>query len=412
MPSPTESVTAWIVRNRSRLPGFVRAIPEAVERNPDGVISRLVYHASGRDAGAPEPSRAPEGHPRVLIGPANYAGQGTQWARALEREYPAVGARSLAVAVPGAHSFRADTTVSFPVYRHSRAWQRAERDSVLGGFDHVLVEALRPLFGSLYPNVKDEMHALRDGGLSIAIMAHGTDFRSPRRHLAAHRWSPFSDDPRAERLQRVADANTALAKESGAPVFVSTPDLLDDLPDAHWCPVVVDTERWRSDAAPFSSGKTPVVAHIPSAARAKGTLLVEPALTRLHDRGIIAYRRLEGIPSAAMVDAISGADIVLDQFRIGSYGVAACEAMSAGRVVVGHVAPHVRDRVASTTGVTLPIVEADPDSLESVIEGIVADRDAAARRAEDGRAFVEAVHSGARSATALSRGWLHLEAGS
>lgn len=409
MPSPTESVMAWMVRHRSRLPGFVRAIPDAVERNPDGMLSRLVYHAYGRDTRAPEPTPAPPGHPRVLVGPANYAGQGSEWARALEREVEGFGARSLAVAVPGAHTFPADTVVPFPVYRHSRRWQEAERAAVLTGFDHVLLESLRPLFGGLYPGVADEMRVLREAGLSIAIMAHGTDFRSPARHLAAHRWSPFSDDPRAPRLQRIADANAALVRVSGAPVFVSTPDLLDDLPEATWCPVVVDVERWRSDAAPLSAGRTPVVAHIPSAARAKGTQLVEPALRRLHDRGVIEYRRLEGISSGAMPDAIAAADIVLDQFRVGSYGVAACEAMAAQRVVLGHVAPHVRERVRAETGLDLPVVEADPDSLESVLERVVGDPEAAARTALDGLAFVQAVHSGATSARTLTRGWIRPE---
>ena len=406
MRPPTESVVAWLVRHRSRLPRFLRAIPDAVERNPDGWLSRLAYRVYGGDARAPQPTPAPEGDPRILIGPANYAGQGWEWARALEREFEGLAARSLAVAVPGAHTFVADTTVSFPVYRHSRRWQQAERVAVLAGFDHVLLESLRPLFGGLYPDVAAEMQALGDAGVSIAVMAHGTDFRSPRRHLAAHRWSPFSDDPRAKRLQRAADANAVLATSSGVPLFVSTPDLLDDLPGATWCPVVIDLARWRTDAEPFAAARVPVVAHIPSAARAKGTHLIEPALHRLQDRGLIEYRRLEGIPSADMPAAVAASDVVLDQFRVGSYGVAACEAMAAGRVVVGHVAPHVRERVVLTTGLELPVVEADPDTFESVLESIVTDPAAAAVRARAGSAFVEAVHSGSLSAAALSRGWI------
>ena len=403
---PTEPVMSWLVRNRSRLPGFVRAIPDAVERNPDGMLSRIAYHLYGRDAGAPEPTSAPVAHTRVLVGPTNYAGQGLQWARAMERGIDGLGARNMAVAVPGAHAFPADSTVPFPVYRHSRRWQEAQRDAVTSGFDHVLLESMRPLFGGLYPTVADEIQVLRDAGISIALMAHGTDFRSPSRHLAAHRWSPFTDDPRAERLQRIVEANTALAQASGAPIFVSTPDLLDDLPNATWCPVVVDVSSWAQARPPMTDSQPPVVAHIPSSARPKGTHLVEPALHRLHERGVIEYRRLEGVPPSDMVAAVGGADILLDQFRVGSYGVAACEAMAAGRVVVAHVAQHVRDRVASATGYELPIVEADPESLVSVLERIVSDPLAAGVTAAQGPAFVEAVHSGAASVSALSGGWL------
>lgn len=406
MPSPAQSLTAWVVRNRSRLPGFIRRIPDTVEANPDGLLSRLAYGLLGGDAAAPAATAAPEGSPRVIVGPANHAGQGTQWARAMERCLTGAGARSLAVQVPGGHSFPADSTVPFPVYWHSARWQRAQRDAVIGGFDHALIESMRPLFGGLCSGVDEEIDMLREHGISIALMAHGTDIRSPRRHLSSSRWSPFRDDARVERLQRTADENAAFARASGAPLFVSTPDLLDDLPEATWCPVVVDASLWQGGPAPFSRDRTPVVLHIPSSAAVKGTALIEPALRRLHDRGAVHYRRLEGVPAEAVPDAVRDADIVLDQFRIGSYGVAACEALAAGRVVVSHVAPAVRERVREATGLELPIFEADPDSLGAVLSGIAADPAAAVSSAAAGPGFVDIVHSGRLSAAALAAEWL------
>ncbi len=95
----------------------------------------------------------------------------------------------------------------------------------------------------------------------------------------------------------------------------------------------------------------------------KGTQLIAPVLERLAERGTIDFRYVEGVAAADMPALYGEADIVLDQFRIGSYGVAACEAMAAGRVVVGHVSPAVRSHVLRATGLELPIVEATPDSL-------------------------------------------------
>ncbi len=43
------------------------------------------------------------------------------------------------------------------------------------------------------------------------------------------------------------------------------------------------------------------------------------------------------MPADAMPEVYGGADIVLDQFPLGTYGVAACEALVAGRLVVSHV---------------------------------------------------------------------------
>ena len=104
---------------------------------------------------------------------------------------------------------------------------------------------------------------------------------------------------------------------------------------------------------------------------------------------------------------IASADIVLDQFALGSYGVLACEAMAAGRVVVGNVNAHVRDRVGRV-GRDLPIVQATPRDLGEVLLELIADPDAARKAAAAGREFVADVHSGPRAGVALRE---HLLAG-
>lgn len=377
------------------------------ERRPEGMLSKLAYRALGGDAIAPEPTAAPPGAPRVLVGPANYAGQGYRWARALESSVPGLGARSLAVTIPGTIEFPSDSSVPITVYRHSRRWQDAEFAAVTDGFDHVLLESMRPLFGSLFGgDLRREVTALQERGISIALIAHGTDVRSPRDHVRRHRWSPFTNDPRAAKLQEVADRNRRLADGLGMPLFVSTPGLLDDLAEAAWCPVVIEAEAWRSTSTPFSLLRRPIVVHAPSSPMVKGTTLIEPVLHEMHEGGLIEYRRLENVRPEQMPAAIAQADVVLDQFRIGDYGVAACEAMAAGRIVVGHVSDDVRSRVEAATGWQLPIVEADVTSLASVLTAILDDPDTAVRAAGQGQRFVAAIHDGRRSAAVLVDGWV------
>ena len=91
---------------------------------------------------------------------------------------------------------------------------------------------------------------------------------------------------------------------------------------------------------------------------------------KLHDEGLIDYRPSRGVAASEMPRLISGADVLLDQFRIGSYGVAAVEAMFAGRVVVGHVSHKVRKIIREETGSQVPIVEATPETLETVLRDI------------------------------------------
>lgn len=375
---------------------------------PQRLLARLVPAGQRFDPSAPPPAvQLPDTAARLLVGPVNSAGQGHAWARAAER-LPGVGARAMAVRGPRDFGFAADQSVPLGDYRWSRAWQRAQRRAVLADATHVLLESARPLFGDVERGaVEAEVSALRERGIHVALAFHGSDLRDPAAHRARERHSPY-----AEGLWALTPALTARARharsliaEIGCPVFVSTPDLLLDVPEAVWLPVVVEPERWRTDVAPLAHGGRPVVAHAPSTAIVKGTDLIDGTLRALEAEGLIEYRRLEGLPSAQMPAAYGAADIVLDQFRIGSYGAAACEAMAAGRIVVSHVAAAVRERVQVDTGLAMPIVQAEADELEAVLRALLADPSPALATAAAGPAFVAAVHDGALSARQLAP-WL------
>ena len=159
-------------------------------------------------------------------------------------------------------------------------------------------------------------------------------------------------------------------------------------------------DRWANGTRPMQRER-PVVVHAPTSSRLKGSELIEPIVRDLHDRGVIEYRRIEGVPSAEMPALFRDADIVLDQFRLGDYGVAACEALAAGRIVVGHVHESVRATVERETGSVLPIVESDAASLTRVLGELISHRDHARELAARGPAFVREVHDGRRSAEVM-----------
>ncbi|QEO13552.1 glycosyltransferase family 4 protein [Agromyces intestinalis] len=399
-----------MLRRRASLPKPVNRLIDHVADHPDGLLGRLAARSLGSFGpdDIPPPTAAPDTPVRVYIAPTNYAAQGWSWARALEAVPGGrIGARNMAVEVPGGFDFPADTEVPVPVYARSVDWQRAELAAV-SAFTHVLVEAERPLFGRLFSrDLLAEARVLREAGLSTAYLAHGTDVRLPSAHRELTPWSPFADaELYVDRLEREASRNRRLLAELGRPTFVSTPDLLIDVPGAHWCPVVVDLDRWREPEPP-GVRERPIVVHVPSKSTIKGTQLIEPAMRELDRAGVIEYRSVSGVPSERMPELYRTADIVLDQFRLGSYGVAACEAMAAGRVVVGHVVDSVRAAAAAAgDGVALPIVEATPDTVGEVVASLAADTERMRRLGAAGIAFVEAVHDGRCSARALVDHWI------
>ena len=394
--------------NRNRWPSWVNALVDRIADSPMSVIGRL----AARRLGAPAPAGSVAtstfaARPiRVLIAPVNYAAQGTAWARALESGRANLSARNMAIDVPGGFSFDADLTVPVGTYHNDGDWQVRQFEAAARS-THVLIEAEEPPFGRLLGrSVERQAAALQDRGVDIAYMAHGTDARLPSAHAERSEWSYYRDPtvylPRAETLAR---RNIDLLTRSGRPLFVSTPDLLLDLPTATWCPVVVDPVRWSPARTERRSGAPLRVVHAPSNPVLKGTPLIMPTLERLQQDGVIDFRLIQGIPSSDMPELFAGADVLLDQFRLGSYGVAACEAMAAGCIVVGQISEQVRDAVSERTGLSLPILEADPRSLERVLRELSALPDLTPLRRASAE-FVRDVHDGRRSADALLTRWI------
>lgn len=343
---------------------------------------------------------------RLLIGPANSAGQGYAWARSAEKLDGVAATSFMHRADDDRFSFPADHIVRTPVFVTNAPWQRAQRKAVLGQYTHVLLESGRPLWGHRV-SVQQQVDDLNAAGIAVALLWHGSDIRVPSVHAQTDPDSPFRLKRYREtaRLEEITRSNREFMATAGAPVFVSTPDLLAYAPGASWLPVVVDIEQWRGVAdRPALTGSRPLtVVHVPSNAGLKGSELIAATLRALDDEGVISYRDVRGVPADRMPAIYGSADVVLDQFVLGTYGVAACEAMACGRLVVSHVSDEVRRIVLERTGRELPVVEARASELESMLRAIAADREGFSAIARRGPEFVEAVHDGRRSAAELAR---------
>lgn len=347
-------------------------------------------------------SAADAGVTSVWVGPTNSAGQGYAWARALDRYHPDVRTEVCTLDRISAFSFPTDVRVA-PDSWGSRSWSLAHRRDVRRRFSHVLMESGLGVFGALGGGeLGGDLAALRQAGISAAVAFHGSEVRSPRLHRQLEPTSPFRDQDGdlGVRLQQTCDRIMRQLEDFDGPRFVSTPDLLDYVPDAQWLPVVVDLAEW-APGPPVLERATPVLLHVPSNPELKGSAVFEPIAQRLAERGLVEYRRAENVAVEDMPALVRDADIVFDQFSLGLYGVQAAQAMAAGRVVVSYVG----DRIRAWLPVQLPIVEATPQTLVEVVERLLEDRDAAREQAARGPEFVARFHDGRLAAQTLAR-WL------
>ncbi len=335
---------------------------------------------------------------RLLIGPANMAGQGYHWARAAERFLDGVSAESLTAARGrSGFSFRTDTVLSGPQQRGDLTWHR---DRVLRDATHILFEAGRPILRDFHAgSMRNDVDELRAAGLHVGVVFHGSEIRDPSKHRELYPFTAFADpsEDLTERLQVVVgDIQQDIARFDG-PRFVSTLDLLDFVPGAVWMPLVVGVDEYATDK-PVLERRRPVVLHAPSNSALKGSSFIDPALQSLHDDGLIEYRRVSGLPHTELVELVKNCDLVVDQAVLGHYGAFAAESMAAGRVTLAHVAPHVR----ALMPVGLPIVEITPPTVRDVVADLVRQRDAAIKTAHDGVEFARTVHDGRMAARALA----------
>ncbi|MBB1482821.1 glycosyltransferase [Tessaracoccus sp. MC1865] len=341
-----------------------------------------------------------EPRPWIRIGCANTGGLPQLWAKALMREYPQAIAESVWRHREQSLTFPVDETVTYGQWV-SPAWQKQLQAKLEDRVSHVLTESGRSVIGAKFgAHFYDEVGWFARKGIRQGLVFHGSDIRNPRIHASLEPDSPFKD-PTEELtaiLQRQVEDLTPHVLSFDGPVFVTTNDLLDYLPQATWLPVVVDTDEWRTSMSPLAHGGLPIVFHVPSRRSIKGSEDVDAVCRELETEGLIVYRGLNELSRDEMREQMLTADIVIDQIRLGDYGITAVEAMSGSRVVIGHVADRVRQRIKDD----VPIVEATSQTLRSVLLDVAADPARAAVLGSRGREYAKRWHDGRHSAHVLA----------
>jgi hypothetical protein len=136
------------------------------------------------------------------------------------------------------------------------------------------------------------------------------------------------------------------------------------------------------------------IAHAPSKRAVKGTDAVIAAVEALRDRGAaIELDLIEGVPHREARHRYAAADVVVDQLRIGWYGMFAIETMALGKPVVVHLDEQAAAETEEAFGLELPLIRADERSLEHVLARLVEERESLPERGSRSREYVERVHA-------------------
>jgi hypothetical protein len=349
----------------------------------------------------------------MLVGPTNSAGQATLWANALTRHgFPS---KSLRVSNnPAEEWFRADTEIPRLEWT-TREGRLALAKTIASAYEAVLIESMRPLF-SLHSKrdysasrAFEDIKLMKKAKVNCAIVFHGSDIRDTSAHASRENFSPYRiNRPELAQLAiRAAEFRKAgrRAARRRIPVFVTTPDLLLDMPRAHWLPITIDVELF-ADAGErrpcWSEPGLPRVLFQPSKGWLKSADAVWPTLEKLQLEGIINLLDGSSIAHNQMPQKIAQADVVIDRFD-GVTGVATVEALAAKRIVIANIAPWAYKRAEAIP----PVVHATPETLESILRNIGSAGPNFAHDFAAGLQYVRKWHDGSESARRIVQ-YLHV----
>ncbi|MFD2264567.1 glycosyltransferase [Lacibacterium aquatile] len=323
----------------------------------------------------------------VFQGPAGSAGQPDILARTLRR----LGHPAQSLTVARANSLKYQADIVWPA--KSIAQQTSQTLWVAHRFDviHLHARALVRVI-PLRDDVREQfltpsfldLLIFRMVGNKVAFHFRGSEARI---NDIFNTLNPFGwnegDDPskmtdKSRRLQIEAVSRLADC------VFVTDVELGTYVPNADVLQRAIDL-----DALPTPSPRRrerPKIAHAPTRRGFKGTEVIISAVEALQAKGLqFDFDIIEGVANSEALQRIADADIVIDQLLTGWYGVLAVEAMALGKPVISYIRSDIDDP-------SIPIVNANPNTLEQQLEKLLVDADLRAEIGARARAYVESYH--------------------
>ncbi|HLO75854.1 MAG TPA: glycosyltransferase family 4 protein [Magnetospirillum sp.] len=330
---------------------------------------------------------------RVFLGVSGQAGQPMALARGLR----ALGVDASAVCVSsGAFDYECDEPLRL---RHDRDHEgvAAWLDANLHRFD-VFHFHSRPFLiqsGELrFPSMLDLL-MLKAARKAVLFHYRGTEIRFQEAFRQANPHHFCDDDP-GGLFARIGDhtkaTHLAFVRAVADRILVTDPEIAAYVGEgAMVVPRAIDMDAWPDvGVAENEHPDGPLICHAPSRRGLKGTDSLLAALEQLKAEGVrFRLDLIEGVPNQQARERLMQADLVVDQLRIGWYGVLAVEAMALGKPVVAYL----REDLIAAAPAGLPVVSASPDTVADCLRGLLTD--AARRRdlARQSRAFCAGYHA-------------------
>jgi glycosyltransferase involved in cell wall biosynthesis len=280
----------------------------------------------------------------------------------------------------------------------TRTTTRRAIAEILSKFDIIHLHAITPLFvrGGIDFPMGTDLLALRAAGKRILMHFRGSEIRmsSIFRKKSPYHYVEENPEGVITRFPEQAQRDyVRLCSVLCDAIIVSDPELQTYVPGVPILPRAIDLSKW-PHAGPLRRSR-PLVVHAPSRQGVKGTRAVLAAVDSLKTEGVdFEFQLVEGLPQEEARKIYQRADIIVDQLRIGWYGVLAMECMALGKAV----ASYIRDDIQTVVSDEPPLAVANPDTIADVLRRLIIDADYRQEIANRGHRFCVNYHDSERVA--------------
>ena len=171
-------------------------------------------------------------------------------------------------------------------------------------------------------------------------------------------------------------------------IMVPDPELNSYVKNAKIVPRAIDIKKWPNIG--IKKTKRPLVVHAPSRRIVKGTDYILSAVDKLKEEGIeFDFELIENKTNIEAKKLYEQADIVIDQLRIGWYGVLCVECMALGKPVICYIRD---DLLNNFDRQNMPFINGNPDNIYNVLKETISDYSFRQSISINARQYVENAH--------------------
>jgi len=252
-----------------------------------------------------------------------------------------------------------------------------------------------------------ELKYLKRLGKKIVFHFRGCDIRERVSTVEKYEFSCCTecDYPLEACRNAVKEKNRRLAKTYGDLFLVTTPDLLQYIPEAHHLPFMRDLLDYESiPSVPRENGTIRIV-HATNHDGIEGTRYVEEAVTRLKSEGYpVKLIVLRKVPHETALEIFKSADICVGKLMMGYYANFQIESMAMGKSTLCYIREDLKKFAPDC-----PVISTTPKNVYENLKRLCGDRGLRESLGRRGIEFVKREHDNLRIGKRLLRHYGILE---